>query len=90
MPTESFNELIIVHTNCQSAMNKKSEVRDLISVDKPHVLALTEFGAASSVKDDELGMDGCTLYRGNHSDGKGGLGRDVCAQLPQSLSLPKL
>ena len=42
----SLNELIIVHTNCQSAMNKKSEVRDFIDAHNPHVLALTEFGAA--------------------------------------------
>ena len=93
MPTESFNELTNVHTNCQSAMNKKSEIRDLISVEKPHVLALTEFGAASSVKDNELGIYGYTLYRGDHSDGKGGLGRGgwhVCAQLPQPLSLSNL
>ena len=86
MPTESFNELTIVHTNCQSAMNKKSEIRDLISEEKPHVLALTEFGAASSVKDNELGIDGYTLYRGDHSDGKGGLGRGVGMYVHNSLN----
>ena len=86
MPTVPFNELIIVHTNCQSAMNKKSEIRDLIEVDKPHVMALTEFGAASSVKDNELGIDGYTLYRGDHSDGKGGLGRGVGMYVHNSLN----
>ena len=86
MPTAPFNELIIVHTNCQSAMNKKSEIRDLIEVDKPHVMALTEFGAASSVKDNELGIDGYTLYRGDHSDGKGGLGRGVGMYVHNSLN----
>ena len=83
---EPFNDLIIVHTNCQSAMNKKSEIHDLIDANKPHVLALTEFGAASSVKDNELGIDGYTLYRGDHSDGKGGLGKGVGMYVHNSLN----
>ena len=86
MPTDPFNDLIIVHTNCQSAMNKKSEIHDLIDANKPHVLALTEFGAASSVKDNELGIDGYTLYRGDHSDGKGGLGKGVGMYVHNSLN----
>ena len=86
VPMEPFNDLIIVHTNCQSAMNKKSEIHDLIDANKPHVLALTEFGAASSVKDNELGIDGYTLYRGDHSDGKGGLGKGVGMYVHNSLN----
>ena len=86
MPTESLNELVVIHTNSQSAMNKKSEIRNLIDVNKPHVLALTEFGAACSISDSELGVDGYTLYRGDHSDGKGGLGRGVGVYVHDSLN----
>ena len=50
------------------------------------MLALTEFGAASSVKDNELGIDGYTLYRGDHSDGKGGLGKGVGMYVHNSLN----
>ena len=86
LPMTSFNELAIVHTNCQSAMNKKSEIHDFIDAHNPHVLALTEFGAATSVKDNELGIEGYTLYRGDHSDGKGGLGRGVGMYVHDSLN----
>ena len=86
MPMTSFNEITVVHTNCQSAMNKKSEIRDLVDAHKPHVLALTEFGAATSVKDNELGIEGYTLYRGDHSDGNGGLGKGVGMYVQDSLN----
>lgn len=52
-------------------MNKKSEVVNLIDTQKPHILALTEFGASDAIRDDELGVEGYTLYRKNHSDGSG-------------------
>ena len=58
-------------------MNKKSEIRNLIDAEKPHILALTEFGASSAIGDGELGVEGYTLYRGNHSDGGGGPGKGV-------------
>ena len=86
LPMTSLNELTIVHTNCQSAMNKKSEIHDFIDAHNPHVLALTEFGAATSVKDNELGIEGYTLYQGDHSDGKGGLGRGVGMYVHDSLN----
>ena len=86
LPMTSFNELTVVHTNCQSAMNKKSEIRDLVDAQKPHVLSLTEFGAGTSVQDNELGIEGYTLYRGDHSDGKGGLGRGVGMYVHDSLN----
>ena len=53
---------------------------------KPHVLALTEFGASSAVMDSELGMNGYSLYRGNHSDGKGGLGKGAALYISNSLN----
>ena len=56
-------------------MNKRSEINDLIDSSKPHILALTEFGASAAVMDSELGVEGYSLYGGNHSDGNGGLGR---------------
>ena len=42
-------------------MNKASEISALIDNQKPHVLALTEFGAGNTVTDGELGVDGYTL-----------------------------
>ena len=56
-------------------MNKKSEVVNLIDAQQPHTLALTEFGASDAIMDNELGIEGYTLYRNNHSDGSGGPGR---------------
>ena len=36
---------------------------NLIDAQKPHVLALTEFGASDAISDSELGIDDYTLYR---------------------------
>ena len=52
----------------------------------PHVLALTEFGASAMVMDSELGIDGYSLYRGNHSDGNGGLGHGVALYISDTLN----
>ena len=67
-------------------MNKRSEVVNLIDTHKPHILALTEFGASDLVGDGELGIDGYTLYRGNQSDGSGGLGRGVALYVMNTLN----
>ena len=67
-------------------MNKRSEIRDLVDVEKPHILALTEFGASDAVGDAELGIEGYTLYRGNHSDGSGGPGKGVALYISDSLN----
>ena len=84
--TNNCTDLIVIHSNCQSAMNKKSEIRDLIEVEKPHILALTEFGASSAIEDGELGVEGYTLYRGDHSDGSGGLGKGVALYVSNVLN----
>ena len=76
----------MIHTNCQSGMNKRSEINNLIDTCKPHVLALTEFGASTAVTDGELGVEGYSLYRGNHSDGKGGPGRGAALYISDSLN----
>ena len=67
-------KLKVIHANCQSAMNKRSEISGLIDLNDPHILALTEFGAAASVDDGKLGIEGFSLYRGDHSSGTEGLG----------------
>ena len=67
-------------------MNKRSEINDLIDSSKPHILALTEFGASAAVMDSELGVEGYSLYRGNHSDGNGGLGRGAALYMSDSLN----
>ena len=67
-------------------MNKGSEISGLIDEQKPHVLALTEFGAGSGVSDGELGVDGYTLYRGDHSSGAGGLGKGVAMYVANTLN----
>ena len=67
-------------------MNKGSEISALVDEQKPHVLALTEFGAGSDVKDGELGIDGYTLYRGNHSSGRGGLGKGAAIYVADTLN----
>ena len=67
-------------------MNKRSEINNLIDTCKPHVLALTEFGASTAVTDGELGVEGYSLYRGNHSDGKGGPGRGAALYISDSLN----
>ena len=51
----------MIHTNCQSGMNKRSEINDPVDSRKPHILALTEFGASKAVMDSELGVQGYTL-----------------------------
>ena len=76
----------MIHTNCQSGMNKRSEINNLIDTTSPHILALTEFGAAATVKDGELGVEGYSLYRGNHSDGKGGPGRGAALYVLDTLN----
>ena len=80
------SKLNIIHTNCQSAMNKKSEVANLINTQKPHILALTEFGASGEIRDDELGIEGYTIYRKNHSDGSGGPGKGVALYVKNVLN----
>ena len=78
-------KLRVIHSNCQSAMNKQSELSGLIDEHNPHVLALTEFGAAAFVNDGELGIEGYALYRGNHSSGNGGLGKGAALYVRESL-----
>ena len=75
----------MIHTNCQSGMNKRSELNDLIDNMTPHILALTEFGASATVKDSELGIRGYSLYRGDHSDGSGGPGRGAALYVSDTL-----
>ena len=67
-------------------MNKKSEVANLMDTQKPDILALTEFGASEAIRDDELGVEGYTLYRKNHSDGSGGPGKGVALYVKNSLN----
>ena len=76
----------MIHSNSQSAMNKRSEICQLVDSEKPHILALTEFGAASNVDDGELGIDGYSIYRGNHSSGSGGLGKGVAIYIHDTLN----
>ena len=78
--------LNVIHANCQSAMNKRSEVVDLVDTQKPEILALTEFGASDAILDNELGIEGYTLYRKNHSDGGGGPGKGVALYVKNSLN----
>ena len=78
--------LSIIHSNCQSAMNKRSEINAMIDDENPHVLALTEFGASSSTGDGELGIEGYSLYRGDHSSGGGGLGKGTALYVKNSLN----
>ena len=86
LSTEPCTRLVFIHSNCQSAMNKGSEISGLIDEQKPHVLALTEFGAGSTVTDGELGIEGYTLYRGNHSSGRGGLGKGAAVYVVDTLN----
>ena len=67
-------------------MNKRSEICSLIDHENPHILALTEFGAASSVNDGELGIEGYSIYRRNHSNGSGGPGKGVALYVNDKLS----
>ena len=67
-------------------MNKRSEISGLIDAETPHVLALTEFGAAANVGDGELGIPGYSLYRGNHSSGGGGLGKGAALYVKDTLN----
>ena len=67
-------------------MNKGSKISTLIDEQKPHVLALTEFGAATTDTDGELSIDGYTLYRGDHSSGGGGLGKGVAVYVSDALN----
>lgn len=79
-------KLTFIHSNCQSAMNKGSEISSLIDEQKPHILALTEFGAGNDITDGELGISGYTLYRGNHSSGGGGLGKGAAVYVSDALN----
>ena len=67
-------------------MNKRSEIMSLIDAQKPHILALTEFGASDSIDEGELGIEGYTLYRKNHSDGMGGPGKGVALYVSNQLN----
>ena len=79
-------KLSVIHSNCQSAINKRSEISALIDSQNPHILALTEFGAAADVDDGELGIEGYSLYRGNHSSGAGGPGKGVAIYIKNTLN----
>ena len=67
-------------------MNKRSEIANLVDAEKPHILALTEFGASGAVRDSELGIDGYTLYHGDHRDGKGGPGKGAALYVSNSIT----
>ena len=67
-------------------MNKRSELRALIDSENPDILTLTEFGASSNVNDGELGIEGYSLYRGDHSSGGGGLGKGAAIYVKNSLN----
>ena len=79
-------QLKFIHTNCQSAMNKKGEIRELIDNHSPLVIGLTEFGAPSHIKDGELNTPDYSLYRGDHSSGEGGLGKGTALYVHDSLN----
>jgi hypothetical protein len=79
-------KLKCIHTNCQSSINKKSEIYDLIECENPMILALTEFGASSIIDNNELGIPGYSLYRGDHSSGEGGPGRGTALYIHDSLN----
>ena len=51
VPRNNLTKLNIIHSNCQSAMNKRSEIMNLIDAQNMHVLALTEFGASDAISD---------------------------------------
>ena len=67
-------------------MNKRSEISGLIDSQNPHILALTEFGASAGVSDGELGIEGYSLYRGDHSSGGGGLGKGAALYIKDTLN----
>ena len=67
-------------------MNKRSEICDLVDSQQPHILALTEFGAARDVSDGELGIEGYSIYRGNQSNGTGGPGKGVAIYVKNTLN----
>ena len=54
MPNNDSCNLNVIHSNCQSAMNKRSEIHDLVNYQQPHILALTEFGAAEDIRTENL------------------------------------
>ena len=85
-PINDLGKISMIHSNCQSAMNKKSEISALVDHQNPHILALSEFGAAADVSDGELGINGYSIYRGNHSSGNGGLGKGVALYVKDALN----
>ena len=86
LSTNPCTKLTFIHSNCQSAMNKGSEISGMVDEQEPHFLALTEFGAGTTVNDGELGIEGYSLYRGNHSSGNGGLGKGVAVYVADTLN----
>ena len=85
-PNNKSCNLSVIHSNCQSAMNKRSEISGLVDSENPHILALTEFGAASDISDGELGIEGYSIYRGNHSSGGGGPGKGAALYVKDTLN----
>ena len=85
-PNDHMSNLSVIHSNCQSAMNKRSEISALVDSQNPHILALTEFGASENVGDGELGIESYSLYRGNHSNGGGGPGKGVGLYVKDTLN----
>ena len=85
-PNNDSCNISIIHSNCQSAMNKRSEINGLVDSEKPHILALTEFGAAANISDGELGIEGYAIYRGNHSSGMGGPGKGAALYVKNTLN----
>ena len=75
--SESFLEL--------ESESKRCEISGLVDSENPHVLAF-EFGASNDVSDGELGIDGYSLYRGNHSTGGGGPGKGVALYIKNTLN----
>ena len=91
------NELKVLYTNAQSVVNKMAELRAVVSIKQPDVIALTETWTNPDISNEYLSLDGYELMerkdREDTDRGRGGgilvyVAKGICAwkvEVPRSF-----
>ena len=58
--------------NARSIVNKENELNIMVEDIDPHIIGITESWANTDIKDAELGLTGCVMFRRNRTGRRGG------------------
>ena len=84
-------EISVMFANVQSIVNKIDEVKAIISVNKPDIMALTETWTHGGIGDDFLNVDGYELIlRSDRNDTENGRGGGIIMYVNKEMNVRKI